>query len=345
MTDEKIAVEPSAAATPIQYDGWDEHGTPIVTKKPDQPKKSEEPAASASSTKETQSEPKGKTAAEPETAPSQEKKDRKPGEKKSAEERIAELTAKVKQLEDERERSRAQATQPAPKTETKAEEKPKDAQPATYAEWRKAFKPKEWIEQWAKDNPSAGYEDAVAALGDYQADIRDRYRQFEQLKADGVRRSQEQLRKTVEKYPDAEPKVKEAAKSLMNPEVPPFVRAFIDESEVMTDLLYTLADPKTLENLLETAKTAPGKALRVLRDMESDIQKSIAKPPATEKEEKKEKKEPPAEPKPRAPKPPTEVGGRGTGQEDASVAAARTGNFRDFEAAENAKMRAKFARA
>jgi hypothetical protein len=364
VIDEKTVAEPSAAAGAefTQYDSWDEHGTPIVTKKPDQPKTSEEPAASASSAKETDSGPKGKSAADAETATSQEnqkdKKERKPGEKKSADERIAELIAENKRLKEssaERDRSRSEkTTQSDAKTDSDAKPEvkteassAKDAPPATYADWRKAFKPKEWIEQWAKDNPSAGYEDAVAALGDFQADMRARYQQFEQLQQQGRERAAEMLRKTVEKYPDAEAKVKQTATSLMQPEVPPFVKALIDESEVMTDLLYTLSDPTTLKNFLDTARTKPGKAIRVLRDMELEITKAVTKSAASDKNEKSDKSEKsdtPAEPKPRAPKPPSEVGGRGTGHEDAAVAAARSGDYRAFEAAENAKMQARFKR-
>lgn len=352
QTDVNTVAEPSAAKERVQYDSWDAKGNPIVSKSQDTPKK-EEPAASAATAKESQSEPdKGKNAAEPEAAKSQEKdkKDRKPGDKKSAEERIAELTAKVKELTEDRERSRSEkATEPVRKTEDTKPEAKKDAQPASYADWRKDFKPKEWIEKWAKDNPTASYEDAVSALADYQSDVRDRYRQLEHLQQQGRARAQEQLRKTVEKYPDAEPKVKETAKQLTQmPQELGFVRAFIDDSDVMTDLLYTLSDQETLANLIETAKTHPGKALRVLRDMELEIAKAVtakADDKAEKKSSEKAEEKTPAEPKPRAPKPPVEVGGRGTGQDDPSVAAARTGDYRAFEAAENAKMKARFTKA
>lgn len=351
--DVKPVAEPSAAkapVAPVQYDNWDEHGTPVVSKKPEPPK-TEEPAASAATAKESESEPKGKSAAEAETARSQEKekKERKPGEKLSADERIAQLIAENKSLKEERERSRQPDTKPAPKAEERSEQKAASAPPATYAEWRKAFQPKAWIEQWAKDNPAGSYEDAVAAMGDYQSDMRAGYQNLELQQQKGKERSAEQLKKTVEKYPDAEPKVREAAKAIMQPEVPPFVRAFIDDSDVMTDLLYTLSDQATLAKILDTAKTQPGKALRVLRDMELAIEKAVQKP-AAEKSEKSdddqaEKSAASAEPKPRAPKPPTEVGGRGTGQVDLSLAAARAGDYRAFEAAENAKMKARHAKA
>jgi hypothetical protein len=46
------------------------------------------------------------------------------------------------------------------------------------------------------------------------------------------------------------------------------------------------------------------------------------------------------EPRPRAPRPPSEVGGRGAPAERADIAAAREGNFKAFDAAQRAKYRA-----
>lgn len=47
-----------------------------------------------------------------------------------------------------------------------------------------------------------------------------------------------------------------------------------------------------------------------------------------------------AEIRPRAPKPPTEVGGRGAPAERADIAAARAGDFKAFDSAMRAKYRA-----
>ena len=324
VTDEQVLESSASAGT--QFDGWDEKGTPIVTKKPDA--KPVESSATAEPAKEVHSEPEGKSAAESEAAKSQEKNVRKPGDKKSAEERIAELKAEIKTLRGDLERSKSERS-----TQT-AKEPEKKSEPATYAEWRKAFKPREWIEKWTKDNPDASYEDAVAALADHQSDIRDRYRQIEQIQQQVRERAQQQLKKTLEKYPDAEPKVREAAKALNGAGLP-FLAAFVDESDYMTDLLFTLSDSATLDNLIETAKSKPGKALRVLRDMELEIERAIAKP--VEKKPAAETKEAPAETKPRAPKPPTEVGGRGTASANEEEEAARSGDMRRLDAAMKAR--------
>ena len=62
----------------MQFDGWDDSGTPIVTKEIE-PKK-QEAAPAEPPAKEANSEPEGKTEAESETAPKQGKRrDRKAG--------------------------------------------------------------------------------------------------------------------------------------------------------------------------------------------------------------------------------------------------------------------------
>jgi len=312
MTDVNTVAEPSAAtATPTQYDGWDEHGTPIVTKPAEPPKKQD--SAPADAPKEANSE---KHAAESETAKSQEKKG-----KKNAEERIAELVAENKILreERERERSRAQEPKPAPKVEAKAPEAPKRPNPYSWTGTQEEFD---------------------AAMDKYE-EWRDAQslRKAEQLLADreAGRKLQAQIEAVKQKYPDAEDKIKATMEAMVDVQLPGVIRSMLDDSEVLPDLIYVLSDETTRNNLIETSKTNPGKAIRVLAQMEADIQ-AKAKAPVAEKKEAKE--EPPAEPKPRAPKPPAEVGGRGTAPEDAAREAARTGDFRSFEAEMNRRMRA-----
>src|SRR5690348_7734320 len=121
-TDANTVVEPSAT-TPVIADTWDENGTPIVSKKPEPPKK-EESAASAAPA--TPAKPEEKHA-EPGAA----KQESKPKAKPSAEERISQLTAERKAAEDrvlaleERIRKLESAAQPT----TKAEPKPKEEPP------------------------------------------------------------------------------------------------------------------------------------------------------------------------------------------------------------------------
>lgn len=327
--DVKTVAEPSAAAAgPIQYDSWDEKGNPVVSKPAPKP---EEAATSAAPAKPAKSEPEGKSAAEPEPAePEPQEPTRKPGEKLSLKEEVGKLRRELREARDkaeklERERSREPEPKPA-STEAKAEPKP----PQTYTEWRKQFKPTTWMEEYAKANPSANYDDAMAACTDFQSDMRDRYRQYEQAQAEALEKTKGALQKTIDRYPDAKEKITSTMAAIQ--EAPPIVHSFLNDSEVTPELLYALSDPETLANLVATAKTSPGKVLRVLRDMELDIEKELKAPETTEPTVAKKV---PVETKPRAPEPPAVVGGRGAAAEDAAVAAARSGDFRAFEAEEN----------
>lgn len=314
--DEKTVVEPSA--TIAVADGWDETGRPIVTPKPEPPKKSEEPAASAPPAKVAKPEDK---AAEPGAA----KQETKPKAKPSAEERISQLTAERKAAEDratdlDRRLKELEAkSTTAPKVESKPKEPPKRPNPFTWTGTQEEF-----------DKAMDAYEEHR------DAQVAARTRQ-EQAQTETQKAMSEMVKQTTAKHPDAAEKIKAATTEVMSEKTPFFVKAFINDSEVLGELLYTLADQTTLNNLLETAKANPGKALRVLHSMELDIQKALSKPEA-KVEAKPEDKAP--EPKPRAPKPPSEVGGRGAATEDAATAAARDGNFSAFDA----EMRSKYAK-
>lgn len=309
------AADPSAVAAVA--DNWDENGTPIVTKPPEPPKK-EESAASAPPAKQAQP---GKSA-EPGAA----KQEPKPKAKPTAEARIAELIAERKAAEDraialeERLRKLESAAQPTPKAESKPKEPPKRPDPFT---WKGT--PEEFSK--AMDEYEEYRDSQVAA----------RTRQ-EQAQTEAQKAMAEMVKQTTAKHPDAAEKIKSATNEIMAESVPLFVKAFVNDSEVLGELLYTLADQATRDKLLETAKTNPGKALRVLRDMELDIQKALATP---EPKQEAKPKEEASEPKPRAPKPPSEVGGRGASTEDGAVVAAKDGNFKSFEAEQRRKyMRA-----
>lgn len=108
-----------------------------------------------------------------------------------------------------------------------------------------------------------------------------------------------ELKQATVRHPDAREKIVAATAEIMADRTPFFVKTFVDESPVIGELLYLLADQTTLSKLIETAKANPGKALRILHDMELDIRKALS----TEKTSE-------SRAKPRAPRPPVEVGGR-----------------------------------
>jgi hypothetical protein len=180
--------------------------------------------------------------------------------------------------------------------------------------------------------------------------------------------AQQRLSSSVEeakkRYPEYEARVQPAVQAIANdPQIPMPVKAVLNDSPVFVDLLYVLAEPKALADFVQTAKTNPAAAIRKIVLTEQLVMAELAKAngkgaaaaddkagdgagdgkerDATGKFVSSDgKKDAASDPKPRAPKPPAEVGGRGASSEAADVAAARTGNFSAFEAEQNRKVRA-----
>jgi hypothetical protein len=247
----------------------------------------------------------------------------KPKAKPSAEERISELTALRKAAETERD----------------SERQAREAAEKELEDWRSGRKrAEEKKPEPAKKEPperpnlrtwTGTQEEFDAAMDEWQG-LRDAQIRAatlaEQVQAENKRSMGEMMQRMTAKHPDAEQQIKSAAAIIMA-KAPAFVQVFVNESDAIGPLLYKLSDATTLSNLLETSKTNPGKALRILRDMELD---ALSKSTEPKTEGRPEEKAP--EVRPRAPKPPSEVGGRGAATEDAATAAARDGNFGAFEA-------------
>jgi hypothetical protein len=315
--------EPSAAAPEkVQYTGWDEHGTPIVEKSPEPPKKQDSAPAPATE-KKSEPEPEGKSAAEPGAATKQESKG-----KQNAEERIAELISDRKRLE---ERLRKLESQPASKAEAaeevKAVEPPKRPNPYTF-----------------KGTP----EEFDKAMDDYET-ARDEYQQskFNERQLVNARNQVfvSKVQEARERYGQEQfDTTIEAASKAIAEQALPTVKEYLQRSEMFADLLYVIGGTeKSLDDFLGSAKSDAFAAIRKLAYLEIEIGKELAKGKENKSaksddnsddpnKKPAEKKETPAEPKPRAPKPPSEVGGRGIGAPDEEMAAARAGDFAAFEA-------------
>lgn len=328
MTDANIVAEPSAATfngndqntwSPEQREHWNQTG-----KTPEPPKKQE--AAPASPTeKKSESEPSGKSAADTETAEKQEKA-RKPGEKLSAEERIAQLNARIKQLEE----TTSKKPEPA-KTDAKPVEPPKRPNPYTFKgtpeEFEKAMDDYETAKEESQERRFAEKQLTNARNQQFVAKV-------EEARA---RYGQEKFDETIEL----------ASKSIAA-QAAPTVKEYLQQSDMFADLLYVIGgDQKSLDDFIASAKSNPIAAIRKLAFLEIEIGKELSKG----KEEKKEEAEPekkaeaPAKPEPRAPKPPSEVGGRGTAPTDEAAEAARSGDFKRASAEWDREMRARYAKA
>ncbi len=320
MAEETVVAESSAAAAApkfTQYDGWDDEGNPVVSKKVS-PTPENADAAAADTSKEMETDDAADSAA---------KKTQETHRKPGAEARIKELTTRARQLERELEEARK------PK-ETKA-----DSSPARQTEQKpaevEATRPKPTnLDKGADGKPKyASYEDFVEDLADWKAGQRIANQQREQQANTQRQALARQLEEARARYQDFDPVTKPLIQDLLKPEVSREVFAVINDSPVLADLLYTIGGTEaTKADFLEACRSNPGKALRVALLMEQEIVKELGKGKAAKTDGEGEGKKGPAAVQPRAPKPPAEVGGRGATAEDALISAAKTGDFRSFDA-------------
>ena len=330
---------PSVAEIPksgsAEYAEWRISGN-LPEKKIEQ--KTAEPLT-ADTSKETHSEAEeAEHAPETDSGKKQQETRRKPG----AEARIGELTAKLKQLERELEEARKPV-------KTEAAEQPK--QPQTYQDYRKEFKPSKWIEEYAKANPEASYEDATAAMAEHLADARDYFRNLERQKQQQQDALNELAKKAKEKYPDFDNVRVTFLDKLIDgkgsPLIPQQVFDIIDTSDYLADVVYTIgSDPEELSRFVQMARDNPAKAVRYVAKVETLIEQELTKPRNVKGQFQAETEEPktPAKRGPEsAPAPPLEVGTRGAGVLDESERALQaiergdSSAFRAFMNAENAK--------
>ncbi len=236
------------------------------------------------------------------------------------------------------------------------------SQPAT-----EVYKPLDEKEFFAA-NAKATYEDFVRAAAKHEA----KWEVRQELAADAQRRAtaecQKELTTRVEeakkRYPDFEERIQPAVKAITEDQQIPFaVKAVMNDSPVFVDLMYVLAEPAALKDLVATAKSNPAAAIRKIVLTEQLVQAELAKAQGKDKSGDKaadkttdtgdgktrdasgkftseKTSDAAAETKVRAPKPPSEVGGRGTTTEDALRTAAAANDFQAFEAEQNRRMRA-----
>ena len=224
------------------------------------------------------------------------------------------------------------------KPEAKTQEHPAPAQ--NYQEWRKAFKPSQWIEEYAKANPEASYEDATAAMADHLGDVREDFRARGERERAQMLEISAKVAEAKTRYPNYDEVINPAVDAILgDKEIVGVVKAMLNDSEVLPDLMFTIGSkPEELASFVKMAKNEPGKALRYIALTESLIREELenAKSGASEKVVVT-----PAKPQTQAPKPPAEVGGRGAAPPDALVSAAQANDFPAFKAELNRRSLAR----
>ena len=322
-----------------EYAEWRINGT--LPEKKSQPKTAE--SAPADTPKEEHSE----TAPAAESGQGQQEQRRR---KPDVEERFRKLSedynARLQKLERDLEEARR------PK-ETKAESSPAPAkQPQSYAEYRQAFKAKDFIEQFAKQNPEASYEDATAAMAEHLADARDYFRRIDETRQAQRKAIDDLAKKAREKYPDFDNVKTQFLGKLVDEKgsalIPQQVFDVIDDSDYLADVIYVIgSDAEESAKFVELAKSNPTKAIRYIARVESLIEAELSKPRNDNGQFRSEEREAPKAPVKRgpesAPAPPLEIGSRGAGSADEAsraLEAVERGDgrsFRQWMEAENAR--------
>lgn len=280
---------------------------------PEPPKKDEEPAPSITEHAGEAESPK-KT---------QEKSDK--GRAPGAEKRIGEVISENKRLKAELEDLKKPKAE-APKTETA---------PPPKVEPPQAGRKKPTAEDKDKDGKPrySTYEDFVEDLADWKAEQRWSNSQREQAAQQQTREFQSKVEEARGRYKDFDEVIKPAVAAIHgDQQISPAVKAMLNDSEVLSDLLYTIgSDAKELAAFTKMAKTEPGKALRYIALTESLIREELE----SGKGEKKPAAKPPEKQKTAAPAPPSEVGGRAAAPGDELQDAAKANDFRKFKSVAN----------
>lgn len=322
MADVEVAVPSTAepielprSGTPA-YAQWRIDGT--LPEKAPAPKIVESAATDPS--KET---PSDAPEAEPET---RQESRRKPG----AEARIAELTARAKQLERELEEAR------------KPKEAKADPPPARQPEHTR---PKPKLEDQVDGKPKYSvYEDYIEDLADWKAEQRMVAREREQAQAKQLESTSQKITEARQRYADYDSKALPVIKELLSPGISREVFSVVNDSPVLADLLYTIGgSEETSADFLKAARENPGKALRVALLIEQEIVRELGKGSSeSTRNDKGQFVKPEVEaPVKRGPesaaKPPIEIGNRGSTAKSDLESALDSGDFRAFKRAQDAK--------
>jgi hypothetical protein len=283
-----------------EYNTYRETGELPARFKPAEPAASATADAPEKTAEETEAE-------EPENASeseSEEEVQEQPHKVSPAEKRIKQLLADKKDLE----RRLAEAAKPTQSDSSTAQAHQQP--PQNFPEWQKAFKPSAWIEEYAKANPEASYEDANFAMAVYVSDVRDQFKTFEQQNQAQKEALESAVNDAKERYEDFDEIKDEFLGKVLSdkgqPLIPPPVLSIINDSPLMTDVLYTIgSDAGELDKFVKMARQNPNQAIRYVARVESLIEEEFAKQAGkgTSSGQAPEKQQT------KAPKPPSPVGG------------------------------------
>lgn len=304
--------EVSVPTKPAEYAEWRTKGISA------EPTKKEESATSVESAAKP-----AETVSEPEAEKKQE-----PRGKLSAKERAEQLKAENSELQaelDKRAKLRRELAQPDEK---------KPAESST-VDAKAPVKP--------KSDDFKTWDEYETARDKYFEDVAD-YKASKAVADDRVKRAQEvQQKEMQEKWNDGKKRYTDFEKVinpvintvLSDPQIPAIVKAMVNDSPVIVDLLYTLGgDANELHEFLQLAKTNPLGAVRKLAITEDLVRQELGKK-GTARDESGQFTKAPEKKSTEAPPPPSEVSGRGSTPADEVESAAKKDDFRTFREAAN----------
>jgi hypothetical protein len=273
--------------------------------------------------------------------------------KSKAQQRLDEILEDIKtagftpaELKTYRREQKAAQVQAAPEATVKPPERPKRPKMAEF---------------YDKEDPQAAYE---TAMDEYESKCRSLDRQETIAEIQRTQSEQNSRRELLTKVNEAKTKYGEEAQAVISKtvnqlfsdnQIPLTVKAIIDESPVMVELLYGIgAKPEEFASFLELARNQPGQSLRKLVLMENGIIEGEKTPrnEAPKGEEGEGQDLPERDDKgqfisrkvSKAPPPPLEMGGTKGQAPDEVEAAVKAGNFAAYQAAQNARDAARFLR-
>ncbi len=202
------------------------------------------------------------------------------------------------------------------------------------------------------------YEEARDKYYEDLADFKAQKRLDEHLQKQRMEASQREMEGKLEaarkRYGDAvDNTISTSAGAIFNDQqIPAAVKALLNDSPVLVDLLYTLGSKEEdLNAFLNLARTNPGAAIRKAVLMESLINEELAGggkaaagsgEPARDESGKFAKQQAPAEKVTKAPPPPKEASGRASTPTDEVESAATANDFARFRSAANRRDMARF---
>jgi hypothetical protein len=181
-------------------------------------------------------------------------------------------------------------------------------------------------------------------LADYRAELKFHQRDQQAKAAAQQKEVDSMLEQARGRYGEAaDTTIGEAAKAVFDDaKIPSAVKALINDSEVMVDLLYTLGSKaEDIAGFVALAKSNPGAAIRKVVLLERLVSEELGQggqaEPGRDESGKftSTSKETPAKKVTQAPPPPREASGRSAAPRDATESAVKANDFASFRATQN----------